>query len=534
MISKIKILASTIIFFGTAAASTASAQDYAPRWGEWDRWGDCGDGTYRNPVIPSDYSDLDCIRVGKEYYAITSTFQFSPGITILRSEDLVNWTICGHAVPDITQIGPELNWDRMNRYGKGIWAGTLRYHGGRFYIFFGTPDEGFFMTSARKPEGPWEPLTQLMETGGWDDCTVMWDSDGRAYFVGTHFADGYRTYLFDMAPDGKTIDTASARLINEGSGREASKLLKVGDWYYLIFSEHQWDKGRYVMAKRAKSITGPYDEERVLAPARRQYNEPNQGGIVEGPDGNWYFLTHHGTGDWGGRVASLLPVTWTDGWPMIGNTGEDAENMTWSAPMPCVGKKRHEIQTSDDFGSRRLGPQWQWNYQPRADKFSLTERKGWLRLKAFAALQPGKLLYAGNTLTQRCFRTRHSQVTVEMDISGMADGQRNGLCHFSSQSAAIGIVKDGGKCYVEFRRDDACTRGNSVPDGCVWLRSEWGLDGVSKFSYSLDGRTFIPFGEEYTLCWGHYRGDRIGIYCFNDKAESGYVDVDMFSYDMKR
>ena len=184
MISKIKILASTIIFFGTAAASTASAQDYAPRWGEWDRWGDCGDGTYRNPVIPSDYSDLDCIRVGKEYYAITSTFQFSPGITILRSEDLVNWTICGHAVPDITQIGPELNWDRMNRYGKGIWAGTLRYHGGRFYIFFGTPDEGFFMTSARKPEGPWEPLTHLMETGGWDDCTVMWDSDGRAYFVG--------------------------------------------------------------------------------------------------------------------------------------------------------------------------------------------------------------------------------------------------------------------------------------------------------------------------------------------------------------
>lgn len=534
MIDRIKILTLMIIFLGTAAASTASAQDYAPRWGEWDRWGDCGDGTYRNPVIPSDYSDLDCIKVGKEYYAITSTFQFSPGVTLLRSEDLVNWTICGHAVPDLTQIGPELNWDRMNRYGKGIWAGTLRYHEGRFYIFFGTPDEGFFMTSARRPEGPWEPLTQLMDTGGWDDCTVMWDSDGKAYFVGTHFADGYKTYLFDMAPDGKTIDTASARLINEGSGREASKLLKVGDWYYLIFSEHQWDKGRYVMAKRAKSITGPYDEERVLAPARRQYNEPNQGGIVEGPDGKWYFFTHHGTGDWGGRVASLLPVAWTDGWPMIGNTGEDAEAMTWSAPMPCKGKKRFSIQTDDDFGSKRLGLQWQWNYQPRTDKFSLTERKGWLRLKAFAALQTNKLLYAGNTLTQRCFRTRHSEVTVKMDISGMADGQRSGLCHFSSQSAAIGIVKEGGRCYIEYRHNDDCTKGDTVPDGDIWFRSEWGLDGVSRFSYSLDGRTFIPFGEEYTLCWGYYRGDRIGIYCFNDKAESGYVDVDMFRYDMEK
>ena len=123
-------------------------------WGKWESWGDQGDGTYMNPVIPSDYSDIDCIRVGDDYYAISSTFQFSPGMTILHSKDLVNWEICGNAVEDLTQIGEELDWTRMNRYNRGIWAGTLRYHDGRFYLFFGTPDEGYFMTSAVRPEGP--------------------------------------------------------------------------------------------------------------------------------------------------------------------------------------------------------------------------------------------------------------------------------------------------------------------------------------------------------------------------------------------
>ena len=200
-------------------------------WGDWHSWGEQKDGTYLNPIIPSDYSDIDCIRVGDDYYAISSTFQFSPGMTLLHSKDLVNWELCGNIINDLTQIGPELNWDRMNRYGKGVWAGTLRYHNQRFYLFFGTPNEGYFMTSAAHPEGPWEPLTPLLAEAGWDDCTAMWDDNGKAYFVGTHFADGYKTYLFKMAEDGKSIDRKSAVLINSGSGREASKLIKVNGWY---------------------------------------------------------------------------------------------------------------------------------------------------------------------------------------------------------------------------------------------------------------------------------------------------------------
>ena len=276
------LIALTALAF--CAGITLHAQDKR-EWGKWDRWGDLGNGTYLNPVIPADYSDLDCIRVGDDYYAITSTFQFSPGMTIIHSTDLVNWRIVGNAVPDLTQIGEALNWTKMDRPARGIWAGTLRHHNGRFYLFFGTPDEGYFMTSASAPEGPWEPLTCLLAENGWDDCTVMWDDDGTACFVGTCFKDNYKTYMFPMTPDGKKIDRSKGVLLNEGWGREANKLIKVGDWYYLVFSEHRNGIGRYVMAKRAKKMLGPYDEEKQLAHASADAHEPNQGGIVEGRDG---------------------------------------------------------------------------------------------------------------------------------------------------------------------------------------------------------------------------------------------------------
>ena len=148
--------------FLLAVGLAAFGQPQPVEWGNWQCWGDRGDGTYRNPVIPSDYSDLDCIRVGDDYYAISSTMQFSPGMTLLHSVDLVNWEICTNIVADLTQIGEDLNWTRMDRYGRGVWAGTLRHHDGRFYLFFGTPDEGYFMTSSPRAEGPWEPLTPLL------------------------------------------------------------------------------------------------------------------------------------------------------------------------------------------------------------------------------------------------------------------------------------------------------------------------------------------------------------------------------------
>ena len=526
-------------FFTLLVAQTTKS------WGEWDAWGEQPDGTYMNPVIPADYSDLDCIRVGNDYYAISSTMQFSPGMTILHSRDLVNWEIAGNAVVDLTQISPAMGWHQMDRYGRGIWAGTLRYHEGLFYLFFGTPDEGYFMTTAPQAEGPWEPLTPLLAEKGWDDCSAIWDNEGQAWFVGTCFREGYKTYLFRMAADGHSIDRSSARLVNEGYGREANKLIYHDGYYYLVFSEHRDGIGRYVMAKRDRRMTGSFSEERQLLLPCREAHEPNQGGIIEAPslqgragrEALWYFLTHHGDGDWSGRVVSLLPVTWQDGWPMMGNLTDDGKpgKMVWQGPMPIKVKKRKAkrerlcLQRSDEFDTPFLCPQWQWNYQPRADHFSLTEHRGWLRLRAFQPLEPGRLLKAGNTLTQRSFRTPCNEVTMRLDISHMTDGQRAGLCHFSEHSGCIGVVRKNGETHLELRLDDNSQPGPPVTCRYLYLRSTWGLDGQSEFSYSTDGRRFTPYGT-YPLSWGYYRGDRIGIYCFNDLGDSGYVDVDWVKF----
>jgi beta-xylosidase len=502
-----------------------------PRWGDWPSWGDQGDGTYRNPVVPGDYSDIDCIRVGADYYAISSTFQFSPGVVILNSRDLVNWTILGHVVTDLNQIGPELDWTKMNRSGKGVWAGAIRYHDQKFWVYFGTPDEGYFMSTATNPAGPWAPLHPVLKEAGWDDCCPFWDDDGQGYFVGTHFRDGYKTYLFRLTPDGRDIVKESGQLINEGSGREANKLYKINGTYYHLYSEHQGNTGRYVMMQRSKNIFGPYAEKKQLGHADRPAMEPNQGGLVQTEKGGWCFFTHHGTGAWEGRCASLLPVTWIDGWPIIGEVGSDGiGSMVWFGPKPVAGTPVATPQTDEEFQETSLPPQWEWNYQPRADKWSLTERPGFLRLHAFKPLRADDLMAAGNTLTQRSMRTKENVVTLALDLSGMADGQVAGLCHFSRDNSTLGVRQTGTARALEFTHARKTTPGPTLTAAKIWLRSVWGLDGRSQYFYSEDGANFTLFGEPYQLSWGSYRGDRIGIFTYNNQGETGFVDVDWFHY----
>ena len=286
----------------------AFAQSFAvlPEWGKWQTWGDQRNGYYRNPVIPADYSDLDCIRVGDDYYAISSTFQYSPGVVILHSSDLVNWSVIGHAVNDITSISPEMNWDKMNRYGRGIWAGAIRYHDNKFWIYFGDPDMGYFMTTATKAEGPWEPLHTVLGKSGWDDCCPFWDDDGQGYLVGTNFSDSYKIHLFKMTPDGRELIKNSDSVIHQSEGSEANKLYKINGTYYHLFSEVKPD-GRVIMMERSNNIYGPYTEVKQLSHAQREWYEPNQGGLVQTQNGDWYFLTHHGKGNWPG--AYYEPAT---------------------------------------------------------------------------------------------------------------------------------------------------------------------------------------------------------------------------------
>ena len=514
------------------SAASLLADDQPSQWGDWPKWGDQGDGTYRNPVIPSDYSDVDCIRVGPDYYAVSSTFQFSPGFVILHSKDLVNWSILGHVVPDLSVIGPAMTYAGMNRYGAGIWAGAIRFHENKFWVYFCTPDEGYFMSTASNPAGPWEPLHKMVPTGGgWDDCCPFWDDDGQGYFVGTNFKDAYKIHLWKLTADGRDLVPASDHVIHQSRGSEASKLYKINGVYYHFYSENRGGQGRVMMMERSSSIFGPYTENKQLSYAERQFNEPNQGGLVQSAKGDWYFFTHHGTGAWEGRCDSLLPVTWIDGWPVIGQPDEKKiGHFVWSGKMPVDGTPIVTPQTSDDFNEASLPPQWEWNYQPRDGMWSLTERPGWLRLHAFKPLRPGDLMKAGDTLTQRSFRTSTNEVVIKLDLSRMADGQKCGLCHFAGSHSCLGAHQNGIRRELEYDNNGKITIGPAITGNQLWLRSTWGLDGKSQYAYSLDGHTFTDFGDPYQLTWGHYRGDRIGIYCFNDDAEAGYVDIDSFHY----
>jgi beta-xylosidase len=188
-------------------------------------------------------------------------------------------------------------------------------------------------------------------------------------------------------------------------------------------------------------------------------------------------------------------------------------------------------QSSDEFNTTALSPQWEWNYQPRPEKWSLDERPGWLRLHAFKPSGANDLLKAGNTLTQRCFRTATNEVVAAFELGGMADGQEAGLCHFAKTHSALGVAQEGASRVLINLNDGEATSGPKITGNRIWLKSVWGLDGRSRYAYSLDGRTFTEFGRPYQLSWGNYRGDRIGIYNYNRKAEQGYVDVDFFHYD---
>lgn len=519
-----------VFFLYVVSFNAQPATEDRSVWGTWDKWGAQSDGSYCNPILPADFSDLDCIRVGSDYYAISSTFQYAPGMVVLHSTDLVQWSIIGHAVEDIRQIGPELNWDRMDRYGRGIWAGSIRYHNGRFYVLFGTPDEGFFTTWAEHPSGPWAPLTNILSEAGWDDCSAIWDSDGQAWFVGTLFRDRrYETYLFKMTSDCSAIDREQALLLHHGGGREASKLIQVGAWYYLIYSR-TGGGSRYMVARRAKHMRGPWSEEKQITALNIASNQPNQGGMVEGPSGQWYFFTHHGKGDWEGRAASLLPVTWIDGWPIPGKLQADGLGcMQWSAKMPLAGIiKNHNF--FDDFDGPRLDANWEWNYYPYHAKWSLQARKGFLRLHAVRPLKDNDFKKIPNILTQRVYRIPHNEVTIKLDVRKMATGQVAGLCHYAQSYAYVGVLYEEGRYRILFNNHGTTEVRPIDATADIWLRSTWSMDGLSCFTYSTDGIHFYAIGTPYQFTWGHYRGTRVGIFTHH-LAEQGFVDVDYFKYN---
>ncbi|MEJ7684752.1 MAG: family 43 glycosylhydrolase [Segetibacter sp.] len=233
-----------------------------------------------------------------------------------------------------------------------------------------------------------------------------------------------------MSADGSQLDMSSDTIIHQSKGSEANKLYKINGLYYHFFSEVK-PEGRVTMMERSKNIYGPYEIKQLNHVNPLKDKEPNQGGLIRNEAGDWWFFTHQGTGDWEGRAACLLPVIWINGWPVIGQPGSDTiGNMVWTYTKPVPGSFIVFPQTDDEFNQDILSVQWEWNYQSRQNKWSLTKRKGFLRLNAFRPVEPkGKddkritFYRVGNILTQRSMRTTNREVTIKIGIRGMANGQ---------------------------------------------------------------------------------------------------------------
>ncbi len=544
------------------------------------RWGDLGNGRYRNQILPADYSDPEVLRVGKDYYLISSTFQFSGGIVIMHSRDLVNWKTIGSVIHDLPgQLKDDrFDWRVMDHYDKGVYAASLRYHDKKFWVYFTTYNKGgIYVATASKITGPWDVKLMKDKNGvelfgiNWDDNCPLWDEDGKAYMVASNPGENWFPILFQMSWDGtqlldgdiekmkiKTKDQTDrgTNILPKSTWGEGNKIFKRDGYYYFYHNQcYLPNYDRRATIVRSKNIYGTKPDGTPGKPGDPGLYEISpqgtqcyllvhpdstggrfdQGTIIDSPDGKkWYFLTHQGEGYQNGRPISLLPVTWVDGWPMAGvdYDNDKVAEPVWEAEKPVKGQKKTFPQGSDEFNSKKLDPQWMWNYQPRAEKWSLTERSGHLRLHAFKPLKESTFFKAGNTICQRYVKSDTTQADVKMDISAMAIGQEAGISHFNGGSnyCTLGIrVTDKGK-VLKYNDNGKVTEGEIITSPTIWLRSVVNNEGINSYFYSTDGKLFKPFGEKYTVRWGGFRGDNIGIYNYNDLSESGYVDIDWFRY----
>lgn len=272
-------------------------------------WGDQGNGTFINPVLYADYSDPDVIRVADKYYMVCSEFHFM-GMPILQSEDLVNWKIIGRIYTGLDF--PEYNSNQ--RYAGGSWAPTIRYHDNKYWVYFCTPDEGLFMSTARRPEGPWTPLVHVKKVPKWEDPCPFWDEDGKAY-LGHSLHGAGPIIIHRMSADGTQL-LDSGFTVYTGPVAEGTKIHKMNGYYYISIPEGGVAEG-WQTVLRSKNIFGPYEKKVVLEKGSTPINGPHQGALVETPKGEWWFYHFQSDGAMG-RVLHLQPVSWQDGWPLMG------------------------------------------------------------------------------------------------------------------------------------------------------------------------------------------------------------------------
>ncbi|WP_083224937.1 glycoside hydrolase 43 family protein [Sphingomonas panacis] len=501
--------------------------------------------SFINPILFADYSDPDAVRVGRDYYLVASSFHFSPGLPVLHSRDLVHWTIIGHVLPKLPfapeydMPGPHTLTDAISkpvggtRYAGGVWAPAIRFHAGKFFVYWPTPDEGIFMATATNPAGPWSrPVTVIAQAGLEDPCP-FWDDDGSAWLVHSRTGAG-PLILHRMSTDGTRVLDPGTVIVEDKvhlPTLEGPKLYKRNGWYYIFAPYGGVSTGPQAVG-RARDIRGPYEWRTVLKPGTSGVLGPHQGAWVETPSGQGWFLHFNSAGAFG-RIDYLEPLRWVDDWPLVGTPikgDAEAGQPVASAPMPDTGSAptRDRIQASDDFGSPRLGLQWEWNHNPDDRAWSLTARPGWLRL---SALPSAHLVTARNTLTQ-ILHGPASRITTRIDVSRMRDGQRAGLSLFGVGPSWIGIVQDHGARRITLASKGVETPGPALSGATVTLRGDVAPDQTVRYSYSFDGAHFASFGDAIPLAkFSWWKGSRPALFSFTSIGQGGSIDVDSFQVE---
>ena len=533
MIKKTSLLL-FIGFFSATAYLYAQPEKYQQVWTP-----DNGNGTYKNPILWGDWPDPDFIRVDDEFYFVSTSMHYVPGCPILKSKDLVNWEMAGYAVDNYDE-DPRYNLQGGEMYLRGSWAATIRHHNGLFYVGFCTPNWGkekgqFSICTAKDVKGPWKRTIfpeYLYDPG------LFFDDDGRVYVVhGQH-----KLYVTELAADALLVKGENKLVwdksipVPAGSsaphsiyGMEGSHVYKINGYYYITCPAGGTEGWQVCL--RSKDIYGPY-ESKIIVQDESSYpnNGLHQGGMLQLKDGSWWFLIMQDRGPIG-RVPHLVPVKWIDGWPMLGKNGEGKGVVV--NDKPNVGKT-YPVKvpaTSDEFSASKLGLQWQWNHNPDNSKWSLTKRKGYLRLQASLA---NDLTMARNTLTQRV-QGPASTGTVELDVSGLKDGGIAGFGIFQSPYAFIGVKKDGpDQSLVMVNNGKVIDSIAGFAPKKLWIRAEATHEKfIAKFSYSMDGKNFIPFGNELNMGLGYtWTANRFALFHYSTKEAgvNGYVDFNWFRF----
>jgi len=414
------------------------------------------------------------------------------------------------------------------RYAGGVWAPAIRMHDGLFYVYFATPNEGVFMATAQRPEGPWSRPVSVIAQAGLEDPCPFWDDDGQAYLVHSKVGAG-PLVLHRMSPDGTRVLDAGTTIVEDKVNLpvlEGPKMFKRDGWYYIFAPIGGVSTGPQAVL-RSRDIWGPYEHRVVLEQGTTKVQAPHQGGWVETPSGQGWFVHFNATGGYG-RIVHLQPVAWRDGWPVMGERipGRTSGQPVMEHAMPDVRRRYPPVrpQTSDEFSGRELGIQWEWNHNPDNRRWSLRRRPGFLRLESAPARD---LVSARNTLTQ-VQQGESSTFTSRLDVSRMADGQRAGVAMFGQGVSWIGVVQSDGVRRIAHSVSGAETLGPVVSAPNVQLRLSVAA-GKAGYAYSLDeGGSFHEFGEPAPFRFSWWKGARPALFTYGDAARpaAGAVDVD--------